>query len=133
MKRNQWTAFLLAALLFLGGAATGALAHRYYSVTTVNAKVPDRQRYLEEMKTRLKLDPAQVSKLESIMRDTRAQMKAVRDSYNPQMLQIKKDHIEHVRAILTANQMPAYEVLVKEREQRAHEQEERDRNSRSAR
>ena len=129
MKRNQFTAALLAGLLFLGGAAAGALGHRYYSVATVNAKTPetDRHRYLSEMQTRLSLSASQVTQLEAIMHNTKAKMKAIRDSYNPAMLQIKQEHIERVKAILTPDQIPKYQVLVTEREQRAHDQEDRDR------
>ena len=35
MQRNQVTAAAFAALLFVGGAAVGALGHRYYAATTV--------------------------------------------------------------------------------------------------
>ena len=50
----------------------------------------------------------------------------MRDSYQPQMLKIKQEHIERVKSILTAEQIPAYEKLVAEREQRAREQEAHD-------
>ena len=80
------------------------------------------------MQDRLKLTPAQVTQLETIMHETKAKTRAVRDSYQPQMLKIKQDHIERVKAILTPEQIPAYEKLVAEREQRSREQDERDRN-----
>ena len=128
MKRNQWTAVFLAVLLFCCGAAAGALAHRYYSATAVSAKTTEgsRQHYLSEMRSKLNLTPAQVSQLEKIADDTKAQYKSVRDSYRPEMLKIKQDHIARVKAILTAEQVPLYERLVAERERHAREQEERD-------
>ena len=81
------------------------------------------------MQERLKLTPAQLTQLETILDDTKAKYHAVRDSYKPQMLKIKQDHIERVKAILTPAQIPAYEKLVEEREQRGREQEERDRQN----
>jgi hypothetical protein len=131
MKRNQLAAAGFAALLFFGGAAAGALTHRYYAATTVIAQSPEtaRHRYITEMQTRLKLTPAQLSQLEAILHDTRAKTKTVRDAYQPEMLKIKQEHMQRVKSILTAGQIPEYEKLVKEREERARAQEERDRKS----
>ncbi len=127
MKRNQWAAALLAVLLFCCGAAVGALAHRYYSSTVVNAD--SKQPYISEMRSKLKLTSAQVDQLATILDQTKAQYKAVRDSYHPAMLKIRKEHIERVKSILTAEQIPVYEQLVAERERKAREQEERDREA----
>lgn len=129
MQRNQLAAAAFAALIFAGGAAVGALGHRYYAATTVNASEVARHRYIQEMQDRLKLTPGQITELESILHETKAKTRAVRDSYQPQMLKIKQDHIERVKSILTPAQIPAYEKLVAEREQRSREQEEHDRNS----
>ncbi len=125
MKRNQWSAVLLAVLLFCCGATVGALAHRYYSMTVVNAKGEDpRHRYLSEMRSRLDLTPAQVTQLGTIMDDTRAKIRAVHDQYRPEMLKIRNEQISRVKSILTPQQIPAYEKLVAERERRFREQEE---------
>jgi hypothetical protein len=128
MKRNQWSAVLLAILLFGFGVAVGALAHRYYSATIVNAKGEDsRQHYLSEMKSRLGLTPAQVGQLEAIMDDMRAKIKAVHDQQRPEMLKIRNEQISRVKSILTPQQVPIYEQLVAERARHFREQEERDR------
>ena len=129
MKRNQWPALLFAALLFFSGAAVGALAHRYYSATVVNAKSAEdmRARYISEMRTDLKLSPGQVNKLETILDETKAKMKAVRDQYRPEMLAIRKEQISRVKSILKPDQIPKYEQLVAKRERHAREQEDHDR------
>lgn len=130
MKRNQWAALGLAAFLFVCGAAVGALANHLYEARAVNAKTAAedyRQRYVTEMQTKLKLTPAQVDQLESILDDTKAKVKIVRDSYHPAMLKIKEEQVSRVKSILTPAQIPAYDQLVAEREKRAREQEERDR------
>jgi hypothetical protein len=129
MTRNQWTAGLFAVLLFCSGAAVGALGHRYYSADVVSAKTSDdfRHRYVSEMQSTLRLTPAQISQLETILDQTKAKYKAVRDSYHPEMVSIRNEQIERVKSILTPAQIPGYERLVAEREQRTKEQEERDR------
>ena len=127
MKRKQWAALIFAVLLFSGGAAVGALTQRYYDTITVNAD--SKQPYISEMRSRLKLTSSQVDQLATILDQTKAQYKAVRDSYHPAMLKIRKEHIARVKSILTPEQIPAYEQLVAEREQRAKDQEERDRRA----
>jgi hypothetical protein len=130
MKGNKFAAALLSILIFLSGVAVGALAHRYYASTTVNAKTMAedfRQRYVAEMESRLKLTSNQVTQLETILDETKAKYKAVRDQFHPQMLAIKNEQIARVKAILTAQQIPVYERMVAEHERRAREQEARDR------
>jgi hypothetical protein len=129
MTREKWTGVALAALLFFGGAAVGVLANRYYTTTTVSAKTSEtyRHRYVLEMESKLKLTTAQVKQLEVIMDDTKAKYKAVRDSYRPAILQVKNQHVQEVKSILTAQQIPGYEQLLSERERRAREQDEQER------
>ena len=131
MKRNRWPAILFAVLLFCCGAAAGALAHRYFAISTVNAKSSEdfRQHYMSEMKSKLNLTPDQVSQLERILDETKEKYRAVREQYRPAMLKVKNEQTSRVKSILTAAQIPAYEQLVAEREQRFREQEERDRRA----
>lgn len=126
IKRNQWTATLFAILLFCAGAAVGALAHRYYTATVVNAE-GFRHHYVSEMQSKLNLTPDQVSRLETILDETKAQYHAVRDSYRPAMIKIKQEQISRVKSILTAQQVPIYEQMVADHERRAREQEAHDR------
>ena len=129
MRRSQWSAPIIALLLFCSGGVVGVLGHRYYAATTVNAKTSEdfRRRDVMEMQARLKLTPAQVNQLETILDETKAKYKAVRDSYHPQMLRIREDHIQRVKSILTAEQIPAYDRLLAERQQHAKEQDDRER------
>jgi hypothetical protein len=129
MKRNQWTAAVMAVLLFCCGAAVGALGHRYYTAREVNAKSAEdfRHRYVSEMHSKLNLTSSQVTQLETILDETKAKFKAVKDSYRPAMLEIKREQVSRVKSILTPQQIPIYDRLVAEREQRMKEQEERER------
>ena len=131
MKRNQWSALFLAVLLFCSGAAVGALGHRYYAATTVIARTNEdsrRRSYIAEMQKGLHLTSAQTEQLETIMDETKAKYKALRDSYRPETLKIKQAHVERVKSILTPAQIPAYEKIVAEHERNSREQEEHERN-----
>jgi hypothetical protein len=79
------------------------------------------------MQSKLNLTPAQVNQLQTILDETKAQYKAVRDSYHPTMLKIKNEQINRVKSILTPQQLPVYEQIVADHERRAREQDERDR------
>ena len=131
MRRNQWVATLFAILLFGCGAVCGALVERYFNAPGVSAKNAEdfRHHYVSEMKSRLRLTADQTNKLEVILDETKAKYKAVRDQSRPAMLQIKEEQIRRVKSILTADQVPAYDRLIAEREQRFREQEERERHA----
>ncbi len=126
MKRNQRVAILLACLLFACGVVAGVLGQRYFNSSVVSAKSAEdfRQQYVSEMRSTLHLTPAQTDELETILDQTKAKYKAVREQYHPQMLKIKAEQENRVKSILTASQVPAYERLVAERERRYKFQEE---------
>jgi negative regulator of sigma E activity len=79
------------------------------------------------MKTKVGVTDAQLSQIEAILDDTKAKYKIVRDQFRPQMLAIKNEQIARVKAVLTPEQVPAYERLIAEHERRAREQDARDR------
>jgi hypothetical protein len=128
MRRNQSTAAFVAVLLFSCGAVVGAFAHRYYTSSTVSANTAEhfRYRYVSEMRSKLSLTPNQVTQLERILDETKSKFKAVKDSYRPAMLKIKQEQISRVKSILTPQQVPIYERLVAEREQRMKDTEGRE-------
>ena len=130
IKRNQWTAALLALVLFGCGVVAGVLGHRYYleAIASNRPSAADmRQQYVAEMKARVHLTSEQVDKLQNILDETKARAKAVRDHYHPEMVKIKEEQISEVKSILTPAQVPEYENLVTERERRYHAQEDHDR------
>ncbi len=129
MKRNQGAAILFAVLLFSCGVVSGVLGQRYFAATVVNAKGAEdfRHQYVSEMRSKLGLTHEQAMQLEVILDDTKAQYKAVRDRSRPDMLKIKNEQISRVKAILTPQQVPGYERLIAERENRYKNQEEHDR------
>jgi hypothetical protein len=129
MKRSQWTALVFAILLFACGVAIGALGHRYYTSSVVLARSAEdfRHRYVSEMQGKLKLTPKQVAQLQVILDETKAKARTVREQYRPAVASVKEEQVSRVKSILNAEQIPAYEQLVAERERHFRESEERDR------
>jgi hypothetical protein len=127
MKRPQIVVSVLAVVIFGIGAATGALAHRFYVANTVNASEDWRARYINEMHSRLRLSPLQLDKLNDILDDTRAKVRTVKDSYKPEMLQIKQNQVAEIRSMLNAEQASEYSKMIADQEARAKEQDQRDR------
>lgn len=129
MDSNKAKAVLFALLLFAFGTVAGALGHRYYTATAVSAKTAEdfRHKYISEMQSKLKLSQRQVDQLQVILDDTKAKVKAVRDSYHPEMLKIKDAQLAKVKSILSPEQGRQYEAMVAAREQQSKEQDDRER------
>ncbi|MBM3811460.1 MAG: hypothetical protein FJW20_07465 [Acidimicrobiia bacterium] len=124
MKRSG---LIVAAYLFLtfgSGAAVGALGFWLYTTRSVSASTqrfsPEeyRQRYLQEMETRLNLSPDQLQKLNTILDATRALYREVADKHKPEFEAIQQHQIAQVRAILKPEQQAAYKEFLAEREKK---------------
>jgi hypothetical protein len=85
------------------------------------------------MHSRLKLTNDQVDKLNDILDDTRAKVRAVKDQYKPQMLKIKSDQLAEIQSILTPKQAADYNSYLAEQEKKAKEQDTRDKQIESQR
>lgn len=129
MNSNRIKAAWLALLLFGLGCAVGVLGQRYYDTKTVAANTAKdfRQKYISEMKTKLNLSQHQIDELQVILDDTKAKVKAMRETQHPEIVQIKDDQLAKVKSILSPDQAKKYEAIVADREQQAKEQEDRDR------
>lgn len=121
MRNKQTTAAIFAVLLFACGVAVGVLGDRYYGMKEVHAR-PSldtlRTRYVAEMKSRLHLTPDQVTKLNTVLDQTRERFKAFRDEHRSEFDHINQQQIDAVRGLLTPEQVPEYDKLLAERERR---------------
>jgi uncharacterized membrane protein len=118
MKPSSPKIGLYLLLVFLSGALVGAFGYRLYSVNSVSAKGTHesyRKIYLNEMQTRLKLTPAQLSNLVFILDETKARFKAVRDRMDPEMKQIQREQRDKIRDMLKPEQKAEYEKMLEER------------------
>ena len=124
MKRSSLTVGLSMLAVFLSGALVGAFGHRLYTVRSVNAVVkparptPEdwRRREVDELRTRLNLEEAQVSRLNEILDQTRDRFHAMRERTRPEAEQIRQAQRSNIRAMLKASQQAEYEKILQERD-----------------
>jgi hypothetical protein len=124
MKRSSFSTWIYLFLVFASGAALGVFSDHLYTTKTVLAKSvaakndPNefKRKYMEEMRTRLKLDPKQVASLGGILDDTRARMHDLHEAYRPQMTSIHNTQVERVKGILAGTQVVEYQKMLAERE-----------------
>jgi len=133
MKRLHVLALASALVIFALGLVAGVLAHRLYVANSVDASDDWRVRYVNEMHTRLKLTSQQVDKLNDVLDDTRMKVHALHRRYKPEMLKIKQDQMAEIQSMLSAQQAQQYKRMVAEQEQRAKEEDARNRATDSRR
>jgi hypothetical protein len=125
MKLSRASLAFYFVLVFVAGGVVGALSYRLYTTASVNAMRPPRgpdeyrRRYLDEMRTRLKLDQGQFQRLDKILDETRDQVRAVRERMDPEMKKIRDEQIERVNGILNESQRQEYLKMRQEREKKA--------------
>jgi Spy/CpxP family protein refolding chaperone len=123
MKRWNPPIALYLFLVFVSGAAVGALGHRLYSPpSTRGARVsPEewRHQYLNEMQTRVNLSAEQMQKVNAIMDETKTRFDAAHDKHHQAVSQIRDEQRARMRALMTPEQLPKWEQLVAERDARS--------------
>jgi Spy/CpxP family protein refolding chaperone len=130
MTRKSLPIAFYLLLVFVSGSVVGALGYRTYNPPTARGSVspppPEwRRQYIEESRSRLDLTDDQVAKLTAILDQTEARFREARENENKAIGQIRDEHVERVRTILTPEQLPKYEKLHQEREERAKQQNKR--------
>lgn len=126
MNRSTTTLVLYLALVFSGGAAVGALSHRYFAPvsasTTANTARPSPEEYRRmfkaEMRSRVKITDEQEKQLDAVMDETREKFRAFRESCKPQEKALQAEHVGKIMAILSPEQQKEYAKMREEREQR---------------
>jgi len=142
MPKSRFLAFLGLLAIFVSGALCGAFGYRLYLASPVSGhnlspgtaarKGPGsdpeeiRKRLVEEMRQRVKLDDAQIAKLNRIFDDTRAQFDQIHKEMNDRGHAVWDKQVAEVKAILRPDQVPLYDQLRAEHEaarKRRHQQE----------
>jgi len=122
MKRANLSVIVYVVLVFLSGLLVGVVSLGIYNARAASDKAepcsPDalRQRYRDDLRTRLQLSPDQLAKLDVILEDTHNRYVALRDKYKPEVTAIQNAHADAIRAILDDRQRAEYEKLRQERE-----------------
>ena len=128
-RKNLPIAFYLL-LVFVSGSVVGALGYRTYNPPSARGSAPApppsewKRQYIDESRSRLGLSDDQVVKLTTILDQTEARFREAREHENQSIGQIRDEHVQRVRTILTPEQLPKYEKLHQEREERAKQQQE---------
>jgi uncharacterized membrane protein len=125
MRRTPWSVIISLLVVFCSGAVVGGFGHYLYTTKSVSAKTrprsPEeyRQKYIKEMRGRLKMSDDQVVRLEAILDETRAKFREFRERTKPEMKRIQDDQVERIRGILNDAQRTEYEHMRQEREARS--------------
>ena len=122
MVRSRINTVLYLGLVFGSGALVGAVSHRLYQTTTVNANTTPprsmaefRTRYFEKMRS-WGVNVQQIDKIREALDDAKEKYDAIHAREKPMRDQIQKEQIEAVRAILTDAQRTEYDKWRAERE-----------------
>jgi hypothetical protein len=135
MPKSRLSAAIYLSLVFLSGALVGGLSYRLYAVNTVNAvngggrpvrlnPEEARRHYMDEIRTRVKLDDEQIRQVNQILDETRAQFDQIRRKMNSEGRAIYDLQGEKIAAILRDDQKSLFTAFRTERElQRQHTRE----------
>jgi hypothetical protein len=124
MPKSKLSAFLSLLLVFLSGAAVGALAHKLYVVDTVVGrnvgKRPNleevKKRHVAEMREKVKLDDAQTARFAEILDETAHDWRPLREKQDADGRAIHERQVAKIKAMLRPDQLLLYEKLQAERD-----------------
>ena len=129
MLKSKSSALVSLLLVFLSGVLVGGFAYRLYNVSVAagpnNGKKADpeeaRRHIVADMRNRLKLDAHQVDQLQQIFDQTRDQFHQMHDRMNAEGQAIHTSHLERIKTILRADQLPLYDQWRADRERERKE------------
>ena len=101
----------------ISAVSTNASPLTSKAAATSSSDTPDgqRNRYVDELRTLLKLSAEQVAELNEILDVTRQQYRTFREKHKPEMKAIQDEQVEKIRAILDAGQKATYQQRQQER------------------
>ena len=135
MTKPKLSAAVYLSLVFLSGALVGGLSYRLYAVNSVSAITgssrpsPEeaRRRYMDSIRSRVKLDDQQIEQVNRILDQTRAQFDQIRGKMHAEGQAIQNRQVEEITAILRDDQKPLYAEFRAERERLRQQQRGRER------
>jgi hypothetical protein len=127
MPKSRFSAAIYLSLVFLSGVLVGGLSYRLYAVNTVNAvngggRPPRlnpeeaRRHYMDEIRTKVKLDESQMQQVNQILDETRTQFDQIRQKMNAEGRAIYELQGEKIGAILRDDQKPLFAEFRADRE-----------------
>lgn len=124
MPKSRLSAGIYLSLVFLSGALVGGLSYRLYAVNSVSAITgspranPEeaRRRYIDSIRSQLKLDEQQIEQVNKILDQTRTQFEQIRGKMHAEGQAIQNRQVEEITAVLRDDQKPLYAAFRAERE-----------------
>ncbi len=122
-------AIFLVVVVFLLGIALGGLSdhlwgNHVWAARSATVRLTSTQR-VQEMTNQLSLTPDQQKQILSIIDETRGKWQSINDSTAREVAKTREEARNHIRAILTPDQLPKYEEfnrkLDEEHKRRAQE------------
>ena len=113
ITKSKWQLRLAALVIFLLGAAAGALAPSAYRAL-VGWDRPSRQARFEHMLDRLQLTADQRSQVQQIFDETRRRLAALRNESEPRVAEIRSEADQRLQKVLTPEQWQQFQQLMKE-------------------
>jgi phage I-like protein len=130
MNRTAQVAIYLL-VTFVSGAVVGVFGHQFYLVTaSANQKIAPEQyrnRMREAMQKRLKLDGAQVGKVDAAMEAARNRWRAFRERHRDEIAEMDAQLDAEMAAILSPEQELELGKMKKERDAKRKEVEQKSR------
>lgn len=125
MQFSRGKLVLYFLIIFCAGGAAGVMGHLLYASQTVSAKVIPtannedwRKRYVDSMRDRLKISDEQLKQLDDTLDETRVEYRLLRKRYQPEMEKIHQGQVEKIKKFLTPEQMPEFQKMEQEREEK---------------
>jgi Spy/CpxP family protein refolding chaperone len=118
ISATRKAAFWVGVVFLLGAALGGMLGYVFAHHTTLAApaQMTDAQKRAQKVQRltqELNLTPSQQTQLDAIMTGVQAEYKAIHQSTEPQIDQVRQKGREQIRAILTPEQKPKFEEFLK--------------------
>lgn len=128
---NKWKAIWGVVVIFLLGAAAGALISYKFcqqKMENIAREEPGSMRefIVRRLSDDLHLDPAQTAQLRTIVQETHAEIRGVRRQYRPRIDEILAQSHAKIRAMLHPDQLEKFERFQKVMEERRKRRENRE-------
>lgn len=109
--KNKWQIRVAALVVFLLGAAAGALAFNAYQSWARASMRGQHGAHIERVFDQLQLNEEQKTKVQQILADARQQLGALRQESEPRFAEVRKQTDERLRQTLTPEQWQKFQQL----------------------
>jgi len=114
-KAALWVGLVFLLGVALGGFGGYIFAHQKYMVTNAATPASDavkRAQKVQELTNLANLTPEQGQQIDAIIADIQLQIKTIRKTVDPQVIEAREKGRERIRAILSAEQKPKFEAYI---------------------